>query len=369
MAMNSSDVGLIAFQKFLEVLRTGHVKSLAEYTQNFRAEPFVLVDSECVFLEEMFDVMQSLQSQYAAYYLLAMSAMTTIGNVQVAQHMSKLNPSRSTLDAAVGTATAGGGLLIARESFTDHLPTVRRMLGTSNSPRGVENEGDTLIAGVGRDAVKEIRELSNLAVGKIISAEIVDGKTKVTVPLAIRLIATSLTSESVVHNLTGGMAETGFWERLSRYKAGLLTLNDMLFCSDLVKAKRKALLDDEEGLVRNILGRQNSNKLAGLLSLNPSVGTYSNMAVITETTARQLEIAMAGKSLKDFKAREKLFDNTAMLILAVVDRQWKRVTFYHQSIARPLETSFRDLKASNKGSGPDVADILNAYRLGTTPTL
>lgn len=369
MAMNSSDVGLLAFQKFLDVLRTGHVKSLAEYTQNFRAEPFVLVDSECVFLEEMFDVMQSLQSQFAAYYLLAMSALTTIGNVQVAQHMSRLNPSRSSLDAAVGTASVGGGYLIAKESFKDSLPTLRNMLGTSNSPKDSETHVDTITAGSGRDAVKEIKELSNLSVGKIINCEIVDGQSRVTIPLAIRLIATSMTSESVVHSLTGGMAETGFWERLSRYKAGLLTLNDMLFCSDLVKAKRKALMEDDEGIVRNIMSRGNSNKLAGLLSLNPSVGTYSNMAVITETTAKQLEIAMSGKSLKDFKARERLFDNTAMLILAVVDRNWKRVTFYHQSIARPLETSFRDLKASNKGSGPDVADILNAYRLGATPTL
>ena len=87
MALNSSDIGLMAFQKFLEVLRSGKTKSLVEYTSNFRAEPFVMIDSECVFIDEMYDIMQSLQSQYAAYYLLAMSAMTTIGSCSFLSHL------------------------------------------------------------------------------------------------------------------------------------------------------------------------------------------------------------------------------------------------------------------------------------------
>ena len=57
------------------------------------------------------------------------------------------------------------------------------------------------------------------------------------------------------------------------------------------------------------------------------------------------------------------------MILAIIDRQWKRVTFYHQGITRPIECGFKDLKTSNKGTGPDVAEILNAYRLGNTPVL
>ena len=90
MALNSNDIGLAAFQKFIDVLRSGKVKSLTEYTRNFRAEPFVMIDSECVFEDVMYDVMQSLQSQYAGYYMLAMSTMTTIGNIQVAAASSEL---------------------------------------------------------------------------------------------------------------------------------------------------------------------------------------------------------------------------------------------------------------------------------------
>lgn len=363
MALNSGDIGLIAFQKFLDVLRSGKVKSLTEYTKNFRAEPFVMLDSDCVFIEEMYDVMQSLQSQYAAYYVLAMSAMTTINNVQVAQHMNKLNPSRSAVDAAATSAAAAGGYMIAAESFRDGLNRVSGLM------TGKDGDAQVLTSGIGKDTAKEIRELSNLSVGKVITCEISDGDSKVNIPVAIRLIASSFPSQSLVHTLTGGDVDKAWFDRYHAWRSGRLSTMDMLFCSDLVRAHKKASMADDEGILRAISARRNSNKLAAIFSGSPSVGTYSNMAVITETTAKELEVAMNGKSLKDFKAREELFDNTALMILAIVDRNWKRVVFYHQGIARPMETSFRDLKASNKGSGPDVADILNAYRLGTTPTL
>lgn len=355
MALNTSDMGLIAFQKFLDVVRSGKMKSLAGYTRAFRAEPFVLLDSECVFIDETFDVMQSLQSQYAALYLMAMSAMTTIGNASVARHMDKLNPSRNAIDSAANTAASVGGLMMAVEA----------------EKFGIPKSGDVnvLTSGSTRDSAKEIAELSNLSVGKIIDCEIQDGDTKLTVPISIRLIASSLPSATLVHTLTGGTADTGFIERWNGWRSGRLSISDMLFCKDLINAKRKAMMSDDNGVYRSIVQRKNGNMLSTLLSGNPSVGTYSNMVVLADTTARELEIAMGNGGLKDFKAREKLMDNTALLLIAVIDRSWKRVTFYTQSIARPLECSFRDLKASNKGSGPDIADILNAYKLGETPTL
>ena len=366
MALNSNDIGLAAFQKFIDVLRSGKVKSLTEYTRNFRAEPFVMIDSECVFEDVMYDVMQSLQSQYAGYYMLAMSTMTTIGNIQVAQHMNKLNPSRSSLDAAATSASMLGGIAFAAEN--DMLTRMRNLGG---APRDDEDgtKVDNLTTGVGKDSIKHIHELSNLSVGKIISCEVSDGNNTVSIPVSIRLIANSLPADSLVHILSGGQADKTWLERWHGFKSGRLSLADMLFCSDLVKAEVKAGIADKDGIRKAIQDRKKGNSWSAILSGSPSVGTYSNMAVLTETTAKELELAMAGKSLKDYRAREALFDESALMILAIIDRQWKRVTFYHQGITRPIECGFKDLKTSNKGTGPDVAEILNAYRLGNTPVL
>lgn len=370
MALNSSDIGLMAFQKFLDVLRAGKAKSLAEYTQSFRAEPYVMIDNECIFLDVMYDVMQSLQSQYSAYYMLAMSAMTTINNVQVAEHMNKLNPSRSSLDAALNTASKAGGLMLAAESYREGLPGLERVAGNRLNRDVTSGQVDTVTAGMTQNSVKEIQELSNLSVGKIISCEIQDGNTKMTIPVAIRLLASSRTPEQLVHNLVGlDSTEYDTRERFELWRLGQKSLADMFLATDVIKGMYKTGMKDNSGDFRAIMQRRNKNKLASIFSLNPSVGTYSNMAVVSETTAKQIELAMKGKSLNDFKARESMFDNAALLMLCVVDRNWNQCTFYHQSIARPTKVSFRDLKASNKGSGPDVASILDAYRLGNSPTL
>jgi hypothetical protein len=57
------------------------------------------------------------------------------------------------------------------------------------------------------------------------------------------------------------------------------------------------------------------------------------------------------------------------MIVAVIDKEWSRVTFYHRGLPDATEVSFRDLKVSSKGNGPDVSDILKAYTLGQAPRL
>jgi hypothetical protein len=56
------------------------------------------------------------------------------------------------------------------------------------------------------------------------------------------------------------------------------------------------------------------------------------------------------------------------MIIAVIDKQWDRVTFYHRSIPETTNVTIRSLKAANK-SGVDVKDVLQAYSLGHAPSL
>jgi hypothetical protein len=57
------------------------------------------------------------------------------------------------------------------------------------------------------------------------------------------------------------------------------------------------------------------------------------------------------------------------MFLVVIDKQYERVTFYHRGINQATELGVRDLKASQKGNGPDVSDILRAYTMGQNPRL
>jgi hypothetical protein len=153
------------------------------------------------------------------------------------------------------------------------------------------------------------------------------------------------------------------------WRSGRLAFwKDLVMCNDLIEDHRNALMHDKDGLYRQIVARKSKNRFAGILSGNPSVATASNMAVITKETADKIELETVG-TLNDFRTRQKLFEPTSLMILVVINPDYDRATFYYRGIAEKTDVSMRDLKAANKGSGPDVADILRAFTQGHAPSL
>jgi len=98
----------------------------------------------------------------------------------------------------------------------------------------------------------------------------------------------------------------------------------------------------------------------------PSVGTASSIIVLTEQTRQELERKI-GSPLSDYKTRQGIFINTFSILIAVVDPEWEEITIYHRGIEMPTKLKATQLTAANKGNGPDVAEILKAYQLGSAP--
>ena len=64
------------------------------------------------------------------------------------------------------------------------------------------------------------------------------------------------------------------------------------------------------------------------------------------------------------RARKMIFDKSYLLSLAVVDPETERVTFYFRDKEMGTDVSFKELKSSNKGAGPDVVSIMKALMGG-----
>jgi len=459
-----ADIGLSAIRKITDLWSGAKADSLIDYTRVARVEPIVLIDNDCLYLESLPEVMQSLQSIFSGYYLQAIAISTNVGKVEVMRHLDKLNPNRKPLDSALDSA----GWLLAQESYRHRLPRPndarlalealpeyekydmareRHQWGRDRNNldfirdnreaqidafnrQTVQNKArldqatfdqrvaeaqrqydqnvaqfghqkamdlakqdlakqglalnekqfklqqqdreDRLSAheiSIGRDTLQTIKELSNLSVGKMLSVEITDGLHRASIPVSIRLIASAIPSQNIVHILSIGNEDTSVKERYHAWKSGRLEfVRDLIFCQDLIDAHRKNLMADKDGIYANLIKRHRGNQVSTLVSGNPSVATASNSVVVSSDTASQLELKINGR-LKDFKTREKLFKDTYVMIMAVIDKQWERVTFYHRGIDMHTEVGMRDLKIANKGSGPDVSDILKAYQMGNAPSL
>lgn len=364
MSIGLAETGLAAVKQVVDVWRTGRADSLIEFTRPSRVEPLVVIDQNIVHYPNLVDVMQTLNSAFAGYYLLAVSLMATVGNVEVRSQLDKLSPNRDLTENAINGVTSAWTLAV--ENYKERLPRANAT-PSSKQMLALEAQEEGLV-GVDNQAITTARELSNLAVGKLLSVEISDGKNKQSVPIAVRLQPSVVRTEALVHILTGDAKDRTFSDRWHGWRSGRLAFfKDLILCQDLISAHRKNLLQDKDGAYTTMSKRASSNALSTMFTGNMSVATASNMIVLSESSLPELELAMGGK-LSNSREREKMLAQTSVMIIAVVDTQFDRVTFYHRSIPQATEVGIRDLKASNKGTGPDVSDILKAFSIGVSPS-
>ena len=253
-------------------------------------------------------------------------------------------------------------------------------MGTANGPgdsRNPEAGGDTsdgrpykAEALSRQDISRSMVELANLSVGKAYEINITDGKATIPVQINIRLIASSLPTPDLIHILATGSDDNSFKERWHGWKSGRLSFwKDLVLCNDLIDKHRGDLLKDKSGTLANI-GRGNfNNVISSVVSGSPSISSASNIVVLTKDSAEKLELQLEGKLAK-FDIRQRMMKKTGIMLLVVVDEvDYNQVTIYHRNIAMPTTVRIRDLKASNKGDGPSIADIMKALMGGHAPSL
>lgn len=355
---------LAVARKIQDLWRASKSDSLIDYTQETRVEPICLIATDVLFNDSLHDIMQSLLAIFSGYYLQAIAVSMNVGNIEVSRTLSKLNPKRSAADSAADTAV----FMLARENYKDSLPTPEVMLSLEAVADRIPSAAGNQFT-VGRDTNRELKELSNLSVGKMLMVEVSDGLHRGTIPVSVRLQASSMPTERLAHILSSGTKDISMKERWHQFRSGELEgIRDMVMCNDLVDEHRKNLRADKDGVYAQILSRNRENQISAIVSANPSVATASNIAVISSTTAAELELLANGR-LSNPKVREKIFAGKMLMLLVVLDTEFNRVTIYHRGISMATELGVRDLRDANKGSGPNVSDILKAYQLGTAPSL
>ena len=338
-----------------------HLKtsSLVSATSVARVEPIVIVDKDCLFLEYLPDILQSTQSIFVGYWLQALSLITNVGDVNVGRVLDKLNPNRKVdtngfLETIVNAGIGKENYTYASESMKYKLPTI--------AMEAKDDKKDGSIA-----KVDNIADLTNLSIGKIINVTIKNNGQEAVIPISFRLMVNTLPPASCVQLLSQGSVDLSFSERWFKWRAGRISfIKDLVFCQDLIREQKRTLMTDKDGVYSEIAKRAKNSKLASFFSKNPSLAEASNIVVISEETAMQLRVKH-NLNLDNFKDRQKIFDKTYAMILVVIDRNYERVNMYHYGISASTSVGLRDIKVANKGSGPNIMEVLAAFKGGNAP--
>ena len=350
MSTQSVDGAIELFNRVIDNLQTydKYTKnsSLIDVTKVARVEPLCLLDTDCVNLDYTKDIVLSLQSIFSGYYLQAVSLQgTTIDGVKIAKLLDPLNPARGNVG------------LLSMESYKFKLPTI------SNHDTNLHLGG-----GSNPDITEGLVQNNTLSVGKVYNVTISNGEHKVVVPVAIRLLVNTISSNLLKDIFTNKNSfDMNLKERWHSFKAGKISFfKDLLLCNDLIDKHRKNLIKDKSGVYSNIVRRESNSKLAGLLEKNPSLAIASNIAIISTETASLIEYELGGK-LKEMKTRKVMFENTNLMILVVVDKSWERLTYYYRGINEHSNVSIREIKTSGKED--NTLEFMKAFLQGSAAAL
>ena len=337
--------------------------NIADFSKAARVEPICLIDSSVLYHDGLSDILQSLTNMFAGYYLQAVALSAQVNDVSVIKHLEKFNPNSNAIfvDPALESMTP------SLEAYAYGLPGF-----DGNDDKQLAHDRD-LSSNTNKSTVANInnitKELANLSVGRLINVTISVNGQNVTVPVSIRLQANRIASSNLIDILSLGSLPKSIKDRYHAWRSGRLEfIRDIIFCQDIINAHRKAAVKDTSGAFNEILRREKNITLKTLLDGEARMGGGSNILICSKDTIDELE-GKIGKRLSDNKFRATLFSQSYLMIIAVLDKEWERVTFYHNGVNEVNDLSLKDIKTASKGNGPNISDILKAYLNGSAPNL
>lgn len=339
--------------------------SLVESTKLTRVEPLLIVSRDVMNLDYSQDVANSMLSMFSGYYLQAVAMLSNVNSIEVIRILDRLNPDRD----------SSGWLLSEQKTSLESMKTLELesykyslpLAASRNTSMALENKNFEV------NLKESINAMSNMSVGKLLNVEIgvntEKGAAVVTVPINVRLLANTIPNDTIQQILAGKTEDTSIVERYHAWRSGRISfIKDLIFAQDLIDESKRAHMKDETDTIDEIYRRVNNSKKFGLLTKNPSLVSASNLFVISETVARDIEQRMKGK-LSNKRVRDKIFSNSYAMVIAVVDRDYERVTFYTRGIDSATDVSLRELKAANRTKdSTDIADILKQITAGNAPS-
>lgn len=331
-------------------------KNLVSIANVGRVEPIALLDTDCVNLDYISDVMQSVHAIFSGYYLQAIHMINDVGGVSVAERLAPLNPGHGLAYESIhNTVARRYKLSVSTEANTPAQP-----VGTVKPAKNS--------FGVDLDTFESQAQSANLSVGKLYNVTLTNGGQEVKLPIAIRLMVNVLPSRMLTELFTYRDAfDMNMKERWHSWKAGQLDFfKDLVLCNDLIDKYRRMAIRDKTGLGAKILDRE-ASQVFRAISGKDSFSTATNIAIISNDTLGLIESDLNGR-FSNSKVRRSIFENSNLMLLVVIDKQFERVTIYTRDLDSHTTLSIKDIKVSNKSSGPDVTEIMRAYLMGSSPS-
>jgi len=386
--------------------------SIARLTHATSVDPITLVDNSLEMNDRLDGVLELCVNIYASIYARALSTRnTTVNGSQIIKRLESLNPTNTSmrsLTAQYGleclkdqehSQMQGVASLIDEAPVEKTIPDYSQAVSAESFKRGPLALGFSTIPGLGfsfeadqngdkggdrNNARQDDREpkpaktLINramsrdvfkdqpqLAFGKVVEYELkADGETFV-VPVSFRLATSLVDNPSIVNAMISRFkSDESALERSVKWRTGSInSLGELLFCTDLVRADYKNMISDKSGVYRKLRPSSSGEYTRALIRGEVSVAQASNILVISRATADMVE-ARTGGRFEDQQFRQKMLENTGIMILVIIDPVSDLIRLYIESMPNGHRIPGRNVVSASKKNGPDIEQILSVLTTG-----
>lgn len=505
--INVVDSGLTAVRHIGDVMKSNAArllmadannmaaKSLSEYSQELQLRPTIAIEREILNDQNMQTLVQTAMSNYAAYYILALSIDNTINGISVGRMVGKYSPNRSAYANASnvlgqGIGAAADGLIVSHQSYLpqlakeinkntlasrklsveafipdlpkrfssvyalsqeslgdviaslEHYDTLALEYGVeavhhayqqaelevSHEIAAVVTEAGLRAAGMGASAAgsailgkagkaaagaalgyvvdkgrqyldkkvddmlglsekeeekpesvlvgnnaqsnaKDINDMQNLAVGKLLNVSLSRDGVKADITMLLKPTLVGLRSTSIAAIAGISKKPTSFRERWIAFwdRDQIQSAWDWISCRDLVEAHRRHLVEDTTGYYEQTYKKNKNNQISSLLTGEFSVGTVANTWIISDMTAARIE-ATIGSRLSNKRVRDKFMAESGCMTLIVYNPDYQRVFLYNHGLDDVSEITMQYLKKKSDSPNFDM-DVFKLMSQGSAPII
>lgn len=256
------------------------------------------------------------------------------------------------------------------ESITfDHSDNSRRVIHEAD--QRTDDEKATATGSIGIKTLDGFEDAEGVT-GKVFEAnfQVGNSKEQVKVPILVQLDAVHVPSDVIVNLMLMNKDSIRMSSRASDALHRRIHLFwDFFLARDLLRNQKRNLLKDPTRATATLLNQKDKNRLYGMLSRNVSLNTVSAILLITEEEENDIRREIGG-TLEDKTTRKIVFDNAGVMIIGVVDREARSVTYYIRDMDTRSVIPFSRFNSRNtNNSSPDmVMDMYKSMAEGRVPT-
>lgn len=169
------------------------------------------------------------------------------------------------------------------------------------------------------------------------------------IPITIKAHIMLCGIDGILNMLAPNKVDKSFSYRLDEYKAGAISLSELIFASDLIKKYKENRIKDKEGLLE-VVNERSINSSARIINngIRGFEANY-NMLMITANEKIKLDKHVMGDITKE-KQKQDLLSQAHAINISIVDEDYERVTVLTKDIRGTSTIGFKALIRRNGDS-------------------